>query len=66
MAKLSITKGIDNAVDGLLGMLKGDNFGKAVLTIAELDEQVRYSNFKRIEISTTNIRSETHPGFPKL
>lgn len=37
IAKQSITDGIDNAVDGFLGMLKGDNFGKAVLTIAELD-----------------------------
>lgn len=37
IAKQSITKGIDNATDGLLGMLKGENFGKAVLTIAELD-----------------------------
>ena len=35
--KMSITEGIDNAVDGFLGMLKGDNFGKAVLTIKELD-----------------------------
>ena len=37
IAKQSITQGIDNAVSGLLGMLKGENFGKAVLTIAELD-----------------------------
>lgn len=36
-AKQSITIGIDNAVTGFLGMLKGENFGKAVLTIAELD-----------------------------
>ena len=40
IAKLSVTRGIDNAIDGLLGMLKGENFGKAVLTIAELDEKV--------------------------
>lgn len=39
IAKQSITKGIDNAIDGLLGMLKGENFGKAILTIAELDGQ---------------------------
>ncbi|KAL8729023.1 MAG: hypothetical protein Q9166_005024 [cf. Caloplaca sp. 2 TL-2023] len=36
-AQQSVTEGIDNAVDGFLGMLKGDNFGKAVLTIRELD-----------------------------
>ncbi|KAL9000211.1 MAG: hypothetical protein Q9169_001113 [Polycauliona sp. 2 TL-2023] len=34
--KQSITEGIDNAVDGFLGMLKGENFGKAVLTIRDL------------------------------
>ncbi|KAL8732722.1 MAG: hypothetical protein Q9181_003851 [Wetmoreana brouardii] len=39
-AQQSVTKGIDNAIDGLLGMLKGENFGKAVLTIRELDEKV--------------------------
>ena len=38
-AKQSITEGIDNAPTGLVGMLKGDNFGKAVLKIAELDEK---------------------------
>lgn len=32
----SVTFGIDNAVQGFLGMLKGDNFGKAVLQIEEL------------------------------
>ena len=37
IAKQSVTTGIDNAVTGLLGMLKGENFGKAVLTIAELE-----------------------------
>lgn len=40
IAKQSITKGIDNGIDGLLGMLRGENFGKAVLTIAELDGKV--------------------------
>lgn len=40
IAKQSITKGIDNAIDGLLGMLRGENFGKAVLTIAKLDGKV--------------------------
>ncbi|KAL8760840.1 MAG: hypothetical protein Q9184_002999 [Pyrenodesmia sp. 2 TL-2023] len=37
VSKQSNTEGIDNAVDGFLGMLKGENFGKAVLTIGELD-----------------------------
>ena len=36
-AQQSVTKGIDNAVDGLLGMLKGENFGKAILTIEEME-----------------------------
>lgn len=44
ITKQSITKGIDNGVDGLLGMLKGENFGKAILTIAELDEKVGLRN----------------------
>ncbi|KAI4264115.1 MAG: hypothetical protein L6R42_000777 [Xanthoria sp. 1 TBL-2021] len=35
-AQQSITEGIDNAIEGFLGMLKGENFGKAVLTIREL------------------------------
>ncbi|KAL8672515.1 MAG: hypothetical protein Q9168_003018 [Polycauliona sp. 1 TL-2023] len=35
-AQQSITEGIDNAADGFLGMLKGENFGKAVLTIREM------------------------------
>ncbi|KAL8654761.1 MAG: hypothetical protein Q9226_003309 [Calogaya cf. arnoldii] len=36
-AQQSITDGIDNAAEGFLGMLKGENFGKAVLTIRELN-----------------------------
>lgn len=32
----SITDGIDNAAVGVVGILKGDNFGKAVLKIADL------------------------------
>ncbi|PHH92738.1 hypothetical protein CDD83_5567 [Cordyceps sp. RAO-2017] len=32
-AKLAVTDGIDRAADGFVGMLKGDNFGKAVLRI---------------------------------
>jgi NADPH-dependent curcumin reductase CurA len=38
-AKLSVTDGIDNAVDGFLGMLSGKNFGKAVLQIADLEKE---------------------------
>ena len=38
-AKQSITEGIDNAPTGLIGMLKGENFGKAVLKIADLDKK---------------------------
>lgn len=37
-AKISVTEGIDNAIDGFLGMLQGRNFGKAVLQIAELEK----------------------------
>lgn len=37
--KISTTYGIENSVKGFLGMLKGDNFGKAVLEIAPLEEK---------------------------
>ncbi|KAM0806345.1 hypothetical protein BDR22DRAFT_816546 [Usnea florida] len=36
-AQQSITVGIDNAIKGFLGMLKGDNFGKSVLTIEDMN-----------------------------
>ncbi|KAI9730394.1 MAG: hypothetical protein M1834_005904 [Cirrosporium novae-zelandiae] len=35
--QMSQTDGIDKAADGFLGMLKGENFGKAVLKVADLD-----------------------------
>lgn len=35
--KMSVTKGIDNSAQGFIGMLKGENFGKAVLEIADLE-----------------------------
>ena len=31
--KLSITEGIENAAEGLVGIFKGENFGKAVLKV---------------------------------
>lgn len=31
--KMSVTKGMDNAVEGLLGLFVGKNFGKAVLEV---------------------------------
>ncbi|KAH8885591.1 NAD(P)-binding protein [Thozetella sp. PMI_491] len=34
-AKIHETVGIDNAAEGLVGMLRGDNFGKAVLKIKD-------------------------------
>jgi NADPH-dependent curcumin reductase CurA len=36
ISKLSVTEGMDNAAEGLVGMLQGKNFGKAVLTIKEM------------------------------
>jgi NADPH-dependent curcumin reductase CurA len=38
-ATISVTEGIDNAVDGFLGMLQGKNFGKTVLQIADLQKE---------------------------
>lgn len=34
--KTDVTKGIDNGIEGLLGLFSGKNFGKAVLEIAPL------------------------------
>lgn len=34
--QMSVTEGIENSGKGLVGMLRGDNFGKAVLKIADL------------------------------
>ncbi|KAF4548470.1 NADP-dependent oxidoreductase RED1-like protein [Elsinoe fawcettii] len=34
--KMSVTQGIDNSIEGLLGLFSGKNFGKAVLEIAPL------------------------------
>ena len=34
-AKLSVTEGIDNAAEGLVGIFQGKNFGKAVLKIRD-------------------------------
>ena len=36
-AQTSVTDGMDNAATGFVGMLKGENFGKAVLKIADLE-----------------------------
>lgn len=30
-----VTDGMDNAIDGFLGMLRGDNLGKSILKIAD-------------------------------
>ncbi|KAI8933904.1 hypothetical protein NX059_009597 [Plenodomus lindquistii] len=38
-ATISVTEGIDNAIGGFLGMLKGENFGKSVLQIADLSKE---------------------------
>lgn len=35
-AQQSVTQGIDNSGDGLIGMLAGKNFGKAVLEVSSL------------------------------
>merc|ERR1711939_882631 len=38
-AEQSITQGIDNAAEGLLGLFKGTNFGKAVLEVSKLQKK---------------------------
>lgn len=37
----SVTEGMENAVDGFLGVLEGRNFGKAVLKVADLEQVSR-------------------------
>ena len=34
--KMSVTEGMDRAAEGLVGMLKGGNFGKAVLKVSDV------------------------------
>ncbi|KAJ8066162.1 hypothetical protein OCU04_005252 [Sclerotinia nivalis] len=41
-ATLSVTEGIDNGPEGLIGMLQGKNFGKAVLKIADAEVSFIY------------------------
>lgn len=35
-AEMSVTRGIDNSGEGLIGMLEGKNFGKALLEVSKL------------------------------
>jgi NADPH-dependent curcumin reductase CurA len=35
VVKMHVTDGMDNAAEGLVDMLKGNNFGKAVLKLAD-------------------------------
>ena len=34
--RMSVTEGIDNSVEGLLGLFSGKNFGKSVLEVSKL------------------------------
>jgi NADPH-dependent curcumin reductase len=33
--KEHVTDGLENAIHGFIGMLRGDNFGKAVIKVSE-------------------------------
>ncbi|MCJ1459997.1 hypothetical protein MMC28_010376 [Mycoblastus sanguinarius] len=55
-AQQSVTEGIDNSVKGLLGMLKGENFGKAVLTIEELKVNLVAKSFHGYEKLTDLVK----------
>ena len=65
-AQQSVTDGIDNAVTGFVGMLKGENFGKAVLKIADLDVKVSQSAGDKQGGTITDICSEIIPKFSKI
>ena len=69
-AQQSITVGIDNAIKGFLGMLKGDNFGKSVLTIEDMnvssDFESRQIGGKANSLSENGasaIEKRTHSAF---
>lgn len=47
-------------------MLRGENFGKAVLTIAELDGKVSLIRIPTWGLIATNDASETSDAFSKL
>ena len=64
-AQQSVTVGIDNAIKGLLGMLKGENFGKAVLTIEEMNVSLDFERSRQIG-QKTNSFSENGASVFKL
>ncbi len=37
-AKMSVTKGLEHAAEGFVGMLEGKNFGKALVEISPLEQ----------------------------
>ncbi len=36
VVKVDVTEGMDNAAQGIVGLLQGKNFGKAVLKVADI------------------------------
>lgn len=64
-AQQSVTVGIDNAIKGLLGMLKGENFGKAVLTIEDMKVSSDFKMSLRRE-AIANSFSENVTNFAQL
>ena len=65
-AQQSVTLGIDNAIKGFLGMLKGENFGKSVLTI----EDMKVSSDLEISLHSTrnllNSISQNYSHFDQI
>ena len=59
----SVTAGIDNAIKGFLGMLKGENFGKSVLTIEDIKVKLKTNIFLK---ECTNSVSENVSIFPSF
>ena len=57
----SVTEGIDNAIKGFLGMLKGENFGKSILTIEDMKVRLNTNIFLK---ECTNNVSENVFVFP--
>ena len=64
-AQQSVTVGIDNAVKGFLGMLNGENFGKSVLMIEDIEVSLdSYGPRRQGDTLITLVRML--PSFPLL
>ena len=63
----SVTVGIDNAVKGFLGMLNGENFGKSVLTIEDMEASLdSYGSRREGDMLIISVRMLPSPPLLSL